>query len=250
MPTKYKAQLNHFPYKWDDELKRELQAISPTIVRASGLEKLLSGSPDGIVDGPDEHELICRIDGILSLAAAVRIESDTAVANKVIATLQAVERTPPLVRSNTIEPEALSMLQRHYQRSDEVPGTYWTDFDHPELVKTITFSAIKQAARLAITTLKREAKNGRPSDPLLADVGRKLAEIFLYYNPDIARTSRLSSRSGKLIQVEDGPFLDFACVVLGPLNRYLSFHPAKPRLLIPAQVVRAYLDHTHGRRAS
>lgn len=73
MPTKYKAQLNHSPYKWDDELKSQLQAISYAVVKASGLEQQLLESPDGIIDGLDEHELIFRIDGILSFAAAVQI---------------------------------------------------------------------------------------------------------------------------------------------------------------------------------
>lgn len=55
------------------------------------------------------------------------------------------------------------MLQQHYQRGYEVPGTYATDFEHPEFVRTISLSAIQQAARLAIGTLEERLKTaGRP----------------------------------------------------------------------------------------
>jgi hypothetical protein len=188
-----------------------------------------------------------RIDGVLSLAAAVRIDADALPANRLIATLRAVQKKPSLARSNTIESEAFSVLQQQYQRNDELPGAHWADFEFPELKNRISLRAIDKAATLAITSLKHEVRAGRPPDSLLADVGGRLAELYLHYNDSIGRISRASSRLGKATQVEDGPFLRFVEVVLAPLNKYLSSHPAKPRLLIPTQVVRAYFEQRRER---
>jgi hypothetical protein len=46
--------------------------------------------------------------------------------------------------------------------------------------------------------------------------------IFLRFNQTITRHSVESSRKGKIIQVEAGPFVEFLDEVLAPLNRFFS----------------------------
>jgi hypothetical protein len=65
--------------------------------------------------------------GALCWAAAVQMDGGFKPANKVIATLEAVEKDPSIINAGYVEPEALGMIASQYQLADETPGTYWHD---------------------------------------------------------------------------------------------------------------------------
>jgi hypothetical protein len=48
------------------------------------------------------------LSGILSLAAAIKIDGGYKPANKLVATLKSIEKDPSLILSGSIEPEALA----------------------------------------------------------------------------------------------------------------------------------------------
>jgi hypothetical protein len=77
----------------------------------------------------EAREIIREMSGILSQAAAIKMDAGFKAPNKVIATLEAVKRDPSLIMTRTLEPEALGMLAFHYQRDNETAGTYWWDLE-------------------------------------------------------------------------------------------------------------------------
>jgi hypothetical protein len=58
------------------------------------------------------------LSGILSQAAAIKIDAGYKPANKVIATLTSIKKNPSLVLNASVEPEALAMVASNYQRAD------------------------------------------------------------------------------------------------------------------------------------
>ncbi len=84
--------------------------------------------------GPDivhieARELMRKLSGVISLAAAIRMDAGFKAPNKLISTLEAVEKDPSLILTRQLESEALGMLASHYQRANERPGTFWWDID-------------------------------------------------------------------------------------------------------------------------
>src|SRR5665213_1794475 len=107
MPTKYKAQLDHVGFDWtrDAELIRQsLMMRKDQILPEAGFRE-------------DQAALISFIDdicGILSWAAAVQMEGGFKAANKIISTLEAVEKNPSSISAGNVEPEALGMIASQY----------------------------------------------------------------------------------------------------------------------------------------
>jgi len=251
MPTKYKPQLNHVGFDWSNQsnqFHQDLLAIETEILEKSGFCAMYGWLDHAIVHG-EARELIRELSGIISLAAAIRMDAGFKAPNKLIATLEAVEKNPSLIFTHTLEPEALYTLALHYQRADERPGTWWWDVDRPENAPLPEPERVRQAASSAIVALKSEAGPGRPKDTATEYLAVKTREIYLRYNLSVTRHSELSSTDGMLCQVEAGPFFDFLELLLAPLNRFFASLPkhyyAGP--ISPAFVARMAVELTQDR---
>jgi hypothetical protein len=243
MATKYKPQLNHFGFDWIEQaslLERELTAKRTEILESLNFYVFYSERTDVLTTAG--HEVIRELSGIVSQAAAIRMDAGFKAPNKLVATLNAVKKDPSLIFTEAVEPEAFGKLASQYQRCNERPGTYWFDLEgygaRPDPQR------IAIAASNAILGLKSEAKPGRLPDIVTGFVALKAREIFLQYNGSITRHSIASSRLEKDTQVEAGPFLEFLELLLAPLNQFFSRlskdYQATP--VSAAQVVRAAVD--------
>jgi len=159
-------------------------------------------------------------------------------ANKIISTLEAVEKDPSIINTGNIEPEALGMIASQYQRADETPGKFGFDVYQDEGAHELDLQQVRRAALLAIPVLQTEVKMGRPKKLLLDILGEKLCDLFLRYN-DVATRHSIAS-DGKVAQMEAGPYFDFCETVIALLNQFLAGLPrsyeAKP--ISAAQVAR------------
>jgi len=231
MPTKYKAQLDHVGFDWtrDAELIRQsLMMRKDQILPEAGFRE-------------DQAALISFIDdicGILSWAAAVQMEGGFKAANKIISTLEAVEKNPSSISAGNVEPEALGMIASQYQRSDETPGRFGFDVYQEEGAHELDLLQVSRAALRAITQLQTEATKGRPKKILLNILSEKLRDLFLRHN-DVATRHSIAS-DGEVAQDEAGPYFEFCQAVIAPLNEFFANLPqsydAKP--VSAAQVAR------------
>jgi hypothetical protein len=207
MPTKYKPQLDHVGFDWvnqSNQFHEYLLAREAEILEKSGFYKEYGVSDQRL----ESRELIRELSGVISLAAAIRMDAGFKAPNKLISTLEAVEKDP------------LGMLASHYQRADERPGTFWWDVDRQENAPLPDPERVRQAASSAIVALKSEAGPGRPPDEVTKFVAVKVREIYLRYNDSVTRHSIASFTRGKDSQVEAGPFVEFLEPLLAPLNRF------------------------------
>lgn len=251
MPTKYKPQLDHVGFDWfnqSNQFHQDLLAVEPEILEKLGFYKAYDClDPD--IAHTEARELINQLSGVISLAAAIRMDGGFKAPNKLIATLEAVEKNPSLIFTHALEPEALCTLALHYQRADERPGTWWWDVDRQENAPLPEPERVRQAASSAIVALKSEAGPGRPQDKVTECLAVKTREIYLRYNISVTRHSELSSTDGMLCQVEAGPFFDFLERLLAPLNRFFASLPkhyyATP--ISPAYVARMAVELTQDR---
>jgi hypothetical protein len=221
VPTKYKPQLDHVGFDWfnqSNQFHLELLAVETEVLEKSGFEREYGYSRSK--PARDEaRELINELSGIISLAAATRMDAGFKAPNKLIATLEAVEKDPSLILSHDLEPEALGVLGLHYQRADELPGTYWFDVDRQVDVPSPEAELVARAASMAIFALKSEAKPGRLPDQVTDLLAVKTRAIFLRYNASITRHS---VATGEFSQTEAGPYFEFLELLLAPLNRFLA----------------------------
>jgi hypothetical protein len=181
----------------------------------------------------DEAALTSFIDdicGILCWAAAVQINGGFKAANKVIATLEAVEKDPSIISSGKVEPEATSMIARHYQRADETPGKFGFDVYQDQDAPELDLQQVSRAATQAVIQLKSEAAKGRPKEYPSNILSEKLRDLFLLHNDAATRHSIASD--GKVAQLEAGPYFEFCKTAIAPLNEFFATLPrsygAKP----------------------
>ncbi len=227
MPTKYKPQLDHIGFDWfnqSNQFHEDLLAIETEILEKLGFYKEY-GVSDQDIAPIEPRELFRELSGVISQAAAIRMDAGLKAPNKLISTLEAVEKDASLILTRQLEPEALGMLASHYQRADERPGTFWWDVDRQQNAPLPEPERVRQAASSAIVALKSDARSGRPPDKVTEFVAVKAREIYLRYNVSATRHSIASSRRGKDSQVEAGPFVDFLELLLAPLNRYFAGLP-------------------------
>ena len=248
MPTKYKPQLDHVGFDWvnqSNQFHEYLLARETEILEKSGFYKEYGVSNQRL----ESRELIRELSGVISLAAAIRMDAGFKAPNKLISTLEAVEKDPSLILTRQLESEALGMLASHYQRADERPGTFWWDVDRQENAPLPDPERVRQAASSAIVALKSEAGPGRPPDEVTKFVAVKAREIYLRYNDSVTRHSIASFTRGKDSQVEAGPFVEFLELLLAPLNRFFASLPkhyyATP--VSPASVARTATEFTPDR---
>jgi hypothetical protein len=149
-PTKYKAQLDHVGFDWtkDAELIRQsLMARKDRILAKAGF----NGDHAALISFIED---IC---GILSWAAAVQMDGGFKAANKIIATLEAVEKDPSIINTGNVEPEAKGMIASQYQLADETPGTYGFDVYQDEGAHELDLQQVSRAALLSVLLLQYDA---------------------------------------------------------------------------------------------
>lgn len=225
MPTIQKPQLEHGPFPWREQSQvfhRELEAQRVQILEQSGFNTEF-GNPGDNPSSNQEQEaaaFILELTGILSQAAAIKMDGGYKPANKVIATLKSVKKDLPLIFKGGVEPEALSLVATHYQRDAETPGTYWFDVDRPsDDVPRPDSHRVSEAASAAIQSLQGLAHAGRPHDVMLDFLADRLLSCYRRFNDTAGRHS--IAADGDRAQAEAGPFLEFLSLVIAPLNRFL-----------------------------
>jgi hypothetical protein len=227
MPTIQKPQLDHASFPWHEQSDRffaELLAQRAQILERSGFTKEF-GDPTDHPSVNEEQEgtaFIAELSGVLSQAAAIKMDAGYKPTNKVIATLKAIKKDPSIVLRGGVEPEALAMVASSYQRGDEKQGTFWFDVDRPDGVPSPDPQRVSKAASVAIDTLP--ARRGQSRNVMLDFLGDRLLECYLRFNLTAGRRS-IAADSDRA-QAEAGPFLDFLFSVIVPLNRFLIQLPA------------------------
>lgn len=230
MPTIQKPQLDHASFPWHaqaDQFHQELKAQKAEILERSGLIREFGNPGDlpGINEEQEGASFILELSGILSQAAAIKMDGGHKPTNKVIATLKSIEKDPSLTLNDGVEPEALAMVASNYQRGDEEPGTFWFDVDTSGDVPVADPQSVSKAASVAIDGLEAEpASAGRPHDVMLDFLGDRLLACYLRFNGTAGRRS--IAADGERAQAEDGPFLAFLSCVIAPMNRFLIQLPA------------------------
>ena len=232
MPTKYKAQLDHISFDWT----RDLEFIRQSLLAR---KDLISATARYRGDEAALNSFVEDICGVLCWAAAIQMDGGFKAANKIIATLKAIEKNPSVIIAGNIEPEALGMIASQYQLVDEAPGTYWFDvYQDDGAQHELDLQQVSGAASRAIVQMQTDASKGRPKKVDLDLLGEKLRDLFLRHNDDATRHSIASD--GQIAQTEAGPYFDFCKTVLASLNEFFANLPqayeAKP--ISAAQVMR------------
>jgi hypothetical protein len=247
MSTNYEPQLNHIGFDWVREPRRfllDLLARETHVLEQLGFYRVYGSLQDPAFRGNIESiKTMEAISGVLSHAAAIMMDGGFKAPHQIIATLAAIEADPLQILNRTLEPEALGVLASCYQRGMEPPGALWFDIDRPQNAPLPEPDRVRAAASAAIRKMKAQATRGRRKDRVVEFIALKFRELFLQFNEAITRHSVESSRRGKKVQIEAGPFVDFLTVVLEPLNRFFAELPkeygAKP--LSPGYVARIAL---------
>jgi hypothetical protein len=231
MPTKYKARLDHVGFDWTND--------ADLILRSLMARKDLISANSGFCG--DHAVLISFIEdicGALCWAAAVQMDGGFKAANKIISTLEAVEKDPSIINTGNVEPEALGMIASQYQRADETPGKFGFDVYQDDGAHELDLQQVRRAALRAILVLQTEVKKGRPKNLPLDILGEKLCDLFLRYN-DVATRHSIAS-DGEVAQMEAGPYFEFCETVIAPLNQFLAGLPQSydAKAISAAQVAR------------
>jgi hypothetical protein len=144
----------------------------------SGFNDEFGDPADAQSDNAEKYgtEFIRELSGILSLAAAIKMDAGYKPANKLLATLKSIEKDPSLILTDGVEPEALASVARNYQRGEEEPGTFWFDVDRPADTPLPDPQRVSKAASMAIRSLEEMAR----TKSLARKVGRICIDICLY----------------------------------------------------------------------
>jgi hypothetical protein len=245
LATKYKPQLDHIGFDWTKDVAsfdQKLLLIERAILEKIGFTGnsgcICFTSPEGTRFVTAQTTLLNDIAGALALAAAVQMDAGFKAANKIVATLSAVARNPGVIKTRSIEPEAMGLIAANHQRGAEPRGIYWFDVYQDDNAQEPDLAQISWAAERAIIELRTDIQNGRPESLILSILATRLRELFLCYN-DVATRHSVAS-DGNIAQVEAGPFLEFLKLVIAPLNEFFATLPpsygAKP--ISPVQVAR------------
>jgi hypothetical protein len=222
MPTIQNPQLDHTSFRWQQQSDRfhtELEAQRAQILEQSGFNGEFGSSdhlPTSINTEKEGDDFILELSGILSQAAAIKMDSGFKATNKIIATLKSIKQDPSHILKGGIEPEALAMVASNYQRGDEKAGAFWFDVDRSVDAALPDLHCVSKAASAAMTKLS--TRRGQPGDVMLDFLGDRLLACFLRFNPRAGRHSIVIHSNGT--QAEVGPFLEFLTVVVAPLNRF------------------------------
>ena len=165
MSTTYKAQLNHIGFDWfrqPDIFHNKLLAREIILLKKLGFYEEYGGLEDPTFTGHIESiNLINEMSGVLSQAAAIRMDGGFKSPHQIIATLEAVETDPSVISTRGLEPEALGLLASCYQRAEEAHGTFCFDIYRHENTPLPEPSRVRAAAAAAILRMKAQAAPGR-----------------------------------------------------------------------------------------
>lgn len=257
MPTRYPASLDHVGFDWSKDVeiirsklveRGDLLFAKLGYVEASGCTCHTDAS--GTLSLKTERtSLFDEIAGILALAAAVQMDAGFKAANKVIATVDAVNCDPSFIITRKVEPEAMGAIASQYRRAGEPPGRHWYDIYQDENAIEIDLQQVAEAARQAGLSLETERRKGRPPESAL-EILAGLREIFKRYNEKAARRSEITWADGNFKQEEAGPFLEFLTIAIAPLNEYLADLPdfCGAQSISPAQIMRKKANYNRRRR--
>jgi hypothetical protein len=165
MPVIYEPQLNHIGFDWDRDYKVLHRGLLDRETRI--LTKLGFYREYGALDDPTftghiaSIELLDELSGILGKGATIIMDAGWKAPHQIDATLDTVEKDPNVLRTRSVEPEALGSLAASYQRTDEPRGTFWFDITDGHLTGVCSLDQIREAARFARARLRREAARGR-----------------------------------------------------------------------------------------
>jgi len=232
VPTLYKPILSEPESVWANPAKTildEILANGPEILESLNFyeEHGRPGETEGKFDEQivrSGNEVLSEMAGILIFAAAQAAEPKAGVK---IATLERIRKNPSSAQDRTLPGFAEWILADHYKRDQEDNGTYFPDivgfvpngFDGT--IETPDEESIIQAASAAIEYLNGNRSTGRPVSEAIRIVSEGLRSIFLRYNEKITRHSEITSRDGRFLQMESGPFFEFVCTVVLPLQNFL-----------------------------
>jgi hypothetical protein len=224
MPTIHKPQLDHESFPWHEQsnqFHKELEVQRAQILGISGFNKEFGDLSETLSDSTEKQrtEFIRELSGILSFAAAIKMDAGYKPANKLIATLKSIEKNPSLILTDGVEPEALGSVAQNYQRGEEEPGTFWFDVDRSARTPLPDLQRVRKAALVAIEGLEKVARSGRPRDLMLNYLADSLLARFLRFNDAATRHSIASD--GDRAQAAAGPFIEFLTLIVGPLNEFL-----------------------------
>jgi hypothetical protein len=232
MPTKYKPQLDQVGFDWTNDMELIRQSL---IAR-----KDLISAPVGFSgEDADLRLFIEDVCGALCWAAAIQMDAGFKAANKIIATLQAVEKDSSSINAGNVEPEALGMIASQYQLAGETPGTYGFDVYQDDCAQhELDLLQVSRAASRAVILMQTEVTKGPPKKLTIKLLGEKIRDLFLRYN-DVATRHSIASDGG-VAQFEAGPYFEFCETVIAALNEFFarlpSSYAAKP--ISAAQVAR------------
>lgn len=247
MPKIHKPQLDHRGFNWCEDAERLHQTLlqqADAILFAIGLRK---EPHDPLQPGKDlseeEADLLRQCAGALAKAASITLDAGYKASNKIIPTLEEIEKNPSVFFERCIESEARGILLSSYQRDREPPGTHWYDLERLEGTPAPGSQKIQAAATRAIGTLKAEASKGRPKNIAGPELARQLLEIYFSINPKAGRRSAVSSENGREIQIEDSRLVQFLELVIAPLNQFYAEIPNenRPRPVSATQLARVGL---------
>jgi hypothetical protein len=197
LTTKYKPQLDYTGFDWNKDVANFVQKLLP--VERAILEKarftgnsgcIYFTSPKGFITA--QTVFMNDIAGALALAAAVQMDAGFKAANKIVATLSAMAKNPGIVKTRSVEPEAMGLIAANYQRGAEPRGTYWFDVYQDDNAQEPDLAQISRAAERAIIELRADVHSGRPESLVLAILATRLSELFLRYN-DVATRHSVAS---------------------------------------------------------
>jgi len=102
MPTIQKPQLDHTSFAWQEQSDRfhtELEAQNVEILERSGFNREFGDPADApsINTSNERAKFILELSGILSQAAAIKMDAGYKPTNKVIATLKAIRKDPSIL---------------------------------------------------------------------------------------------------------------------------------------------------------
>ena len=172
MPTIHRPQVDHVSFSWREEgdlFHSELDAQRLEILERSGFNREFGDPADAPTINTEREgaKYILELSGILSHAAAIKMDAGYKPVNKIIATLEAIKKDPSAILNGGIEPEALAMVALNYQRGEETPGTFWSDVDRSNDVPLPDPKRVSKADSVAIERLESEAHSSRPHDFML-----------------------------------------------------------------------------------
>lgn len=219
MPTRAKPLLNHKRFQYAAEsvfLENRLSLMRIKILKLIGFEAEYDEREDREAYEKEVNDFLEEIEIALTKAGYARVETEFKPATHVIATLQAVKKTPSSLvnRAHRIDPGALGILDYHHRQLFGVMLP-----DEPEA------HVVRKAADAAIASLKKITKVGGRKDQSFRQLANDIRELYERFDHEgVGRIVESCSGSS----FESGNFTEFVQIVIEPLNRVMIRYKLDP----------------------